>query len=71
MVQSLQVVLVVRELRESPFLEHLVSQPVQEVLGVPHHLIFKTKEKQISVREDGLNRSKLHISVVVSVLQYL
>lgn len=46
MVLALQVVLGVQELRVNLFLEHLVSQPVQEVLEVPPHLVLQMNEKQ-------------------------
>lgn len=44
MVQVLQAALVVQVLQVCLFLGHLVSQLVQEVPGVPHHL-FKKKQK--------------------------
>lgn len=67
MVQALQVVLVVQELRVSLFLEHLVSQPVQAVLGVPRHLIFKFKVDDVVLVQrrhmwHGLNQPSLQVS---------
>lgn len=45
MIQVLQGVLVVQVLQVSLFLEHLVSQHVQVVLGVQCHLIVKITER--------------------------
>lgn len=45
MVQVLQVALVLQGLQVCLFLGNLVSQLVQGVPGVPHHLLKKTKKK--------------------------
>ena len=47
-VRALQVVPVIQAFQLSLFLVHLVSQPVQKALGVPRHLILKTKGRLYS-----------------------
>lgn len=47
MVQVLQVALVVQGLQVCLFLGHLVSQLVQGVPGVPHHLFKKTTKTDV------------------------
>lgn len=46
-VQVLQVALVVQGLQVCLFLGHLVSQLVQGVPGVPHHLLKKTQKADV------------------------